>query len=189
VQQPRWRPAAEKRARRYTFDRHALPSRGRTHAPATDVLRIAAAPTATEAIHRTGAPQERAQASGRRSRPRPSGSAMSAGSAPGAVPLSACGSILRTTNVHLRLPVVEMNVNAVPAPARADHGDRDEDCARPTNQPHGALLKFGDVPDEQLASAVRPRLQPPSSLVMNSRILRKLGWGRRHAARFVRVTA
>jgi len=113
---------------------------------------------------------------------------MSAGSAPGAVPLSACGSILRA-NVHLRLPVVEMNVNAVPAPARADHGDRDEDCARPTNQPHGALLKFGDVPDEQLASAVRPRLQPPSSLVMNSRILRKLGWGRRHAARFVRVTA
>src|SRR6266481_4638004 len=47
VQQPRWRRAAEKRARRYTFDRHAVPSRGRTHAPATDVLRIAAAPTAT----------------------------------------------------------------------------------------------------------------------------------------------
>src|SRR5205823_1537570 len=120
AQQPRWQPAAEKRARRYTFDRHALPSRGRTHAstsraaPATDVLRIAAAPTATEAIHRTGAPQERAQASGRRSRPRPSGSAMSAGSAPGAVPLGACGSILRTTNVHLRLTVVEMHVNAVP---------------------------------------------------------------------------
>src|SRR6059036_702590 len=109
--------------------------------------------------------RERAPAERRpvgRSWPRPSGSAMSAGSAPGAVPLSACGSILRA-NVHLRLPVVEMNVNAVPAPARADHGDRDEDCARPTNQPHGALLKFGDVPDEQLASAVRPRLQPPSS--------------------------
>src|SRR5438876_12412203 len=88
---------------------------------------------------------------------------MSAGYAPGAVPLSACGSILRA-NVHLRLPVVEMHVNAVSAPARADHGDRDEDCARPTNQPHGALLKFGDVPDEKLASAVRPRLQPPAVL-------------------------
>jgi len=114
---------------------------------------------------------------------------MSAGSAPGAVPLSACGSILRATNVHFRLTVVETHVDAVPASVRADHGDRDEDCARPTNQPHGALLKLGDVPDEQLASAVRPRLQPPSSLVMNSRVLRKLGWGRRHAARFVRVTA
>src|SRR5438552_1037793 len=136
--------------------------------------------------------RERAPAERRpvgRSWPRPSDSAMSAGSAPGAVPLSACGSILRATNVHFRLTVVETHVDAVPASVRADHGDRDEDCARPTNQPHGALLKLGDVPDEQLASAVRPRLQPPSSLVMNSRVLRKLGWGRRHAARFVRVTA
>jgi len=90
---------------------------------------------------------------------------MSAGSAPGAVPLGACGSILRTTNVHLRLTVVEMHVDAVPASARADHGDWNEDCgACPTNQPHGALLKLGDVPDEQLASAVQPRLQPHAVL-------------------------
>src|SRR5213592_1895031 len=89
--------------------------------------------------------RERAPAERRtvgRSWPRPSGSAMSAGSAPGAVPLSACGSILRTTNAHLRRTVVEMHVDAVPASARADHGDRDEDCAaRPPNLPHGALLK------------------------------------------------
>jgi len=52
-----------------------------------------------------------------------SGSAMSARSAPGAVPLSACGSILRNTNAHLRRTVVEMHVDAVPAAARADHGD------------------------------------------------------------------
>src|SRR6059036_3174447 len=89
---------------------------------------------------------------------------MSAGSAPGAVPLSACGSILRATNVHFRLTVVETHVDAVPASVRADHGDRDEDCACPTNRPHGALLKLGDVPDEQLASAVQPRLQPPAVL-------------------------
>src|SRR5437870_136505 len=55
--------------------------------------------------------------------PPPSGSAMSAGSAPGAVPLSACGSILRATNVHFRFTVVETHVDAVPASARADHGD------------------------------------------------------------------
>ena len=48
---------------------------------------------------------------------------MSAGSAPGAVPLSACGSILRATNVHIRVSVVEVHVDAVPASARADHGD------------------------------------------------------------------
>jgi len=38
---------------------------------------------------------------------------MSAGSAPGVVPLSAYGSILRATHVHLRLTVVEMHVDAV----------------------------------------------------------------------------
>jgi hypothetical protein len=48
---------------------------------------------------------------------------MSAASAPGVVPLSACGSILRATNVHLRLTVVEMHVDAVPASVHADHGD------------------------------------------------------------------
>jgi len=48
---------------------------------------------------------------------------MSAGSAPGVVPLSAYGSILRATHVHLRLTVVEMHVDAVRASARADHGD------------------------------------------------------------------
>jgi len=58
----------------------------------------------------------------------PSGSAMSAGSAPGAVPLSACGSILRA-NVHLRLTVVEMHVDAVPASAHADDRDQNKDCA------------------------------------------------------------
>ena len=66
---------------------------------------------------------------------------MSAGSAPGAVPLSACGSIVRATNVHLRRTVVELHVDAVPASARADHGDQDEDCgACPMNLSHGALL-------------------------------------------------
>src|SRR5438552_16198814 len=48
-----WRRTAEKRARDYPFDCCALPSRGRTQASApraasvTDLLRIAAAPTAT----------------------------------------------------------------------------------------------------------------------------------------------
>jgi len=59
----------------------------------------------------------------------PSGSAMSAGSAPGAVPLSACGSILRATNVHFRFAVVETHVDAVPASAHADDRDQDKDRA------------------------------------------------------------
>src|SRR5882724_6226624 len=58
---------------------------------------------------------------GSRSWPGPSGSAMLAGSVPGAVPLSACGPILRATNAHFRLTVVEMHVDTVPASARADH--------------------------------------------------------------------
>ena len=60
--------------------------------------------------------------------PAPFGSAMSAGSAPGAVPLSA-GAILRAPDAHFRLTVIETHVDAVPAAARADDRDQDKDCA------------------------------------------------------------
>jgi len=48
---------------------------------------------------------------------------MPAGSVTSVVPLNARGSILRAANVHFRLTVVEIHVDALPASARADHGD------------------------------------------------------------------